>query len=436
MTKTATATVTKAKTATPPKGVVPITAKPITPFKSSTGIPAKTTPALPPAPKLKTAYVAAPEHPIPEAVDPLLVTILSWPRKHNSASEQGFKVWLNAELAKHGTVRNHAEGALSVTILPADGKASTTLFSCHIDTIDPLVPTAADPLAKKRLTYDPNFGLIGLDTNSVGDSLGADDGIGVWIMLSMVAAKVPGTYVFHRGEECGGVSAKAIAAREKDWLKQFDACVAFDRPRTNEVITHQGGRECASQKFALALCTHLNASGFDYKPSAAGVYTDNKEYRGVIAECVNLGVGYEGQHGRQETQDYAHAHALMLACLALAWDALPIDRDPAKPDPVPVYKGTNAKPMWKDSLWDDAYNDGWRDDAKDKKPAAKASIKLPTAEESRAALIDDARCMSLDDLRWTCTEEPDATLELVVALLRENSRLKADVATLEGMVGI
>ena len=164
-------------------------------------------------------------------------------------------MWLTNELTKHGTVQKHAEGALSVSIPYVDRTAaSTTLFCCHTDTVDPLVPLATDPLAKKELTYDPNFGLIALDPKSIGGSLGADDGIGVWIMLSMVAERIPGTYLFNRGEECGGISAKAIAAKEKAWLAQFEACIAFDRPRCNEVITHQGGAECASDKFAQALC--------------------------------------------------------------------------------------------------------------------------------------------------------------------------------------
>ena len=394
----------------------------------------------------KTAYVPEAQHDVPEKVDPLLVTILAWPRKHNSASEAAFQVWLKDTLTAHGTVTPHSEGALSITMptnLP--DQYSTTLFSCHTDTIDPLVPLASDPLAKKMLTYDPNFGLIGLDKASVGDSLGADDGIGVWIMLSMIAAKVPGTYLFNRGEECGGVSAKALAYKESKWLAMFEACIAFDRPRTNEVITHQGGKECASDKFAAALCKQLNDKGFQYAPSDRGVYTDNKEFRKEIAECVNLGVGYESQHGRQETQDYAHAYALKEACLVLDWDTLPIDRDPAKPDPVPAYKayadyGSYGKGKWGgydkpgSSLWDDDdLNDGWRADAKDLKPKATPAKAAPPVV---TATCDDFLGMSLEDIRWTCTEEPEITLEIVVALMRENARLKADVATLEAMVGV
>ena len=273
---------------------------------------------------------ATPFHPIPQVVDPLLLTILSWPRKHNSASELGFKNWLGAWLSTQGETTLHAEGALSVTVPGPLGTASTTLFSCHTDTIDPSIACPSDPLARKTLTYDSDFGLIALHKDSVGDSLGADDGAGVWLMLRMIEAGVAGTYLFHRGEECGGISAKAIAAEEENWLGQFQACIAFDRPRTDEVITHQGGLRCASHAFASSLCDQLNAHGFDYAPSSEGVYTDNKEYCSLIAECVNLGVGYEDQHGRSETQDYAHLDALRAACLAINWAGLLIEREPGR----------------------------------------------------------------------------------------------------------
>lgn len=389
-------------------------------------------------PPVAAPYQAAPEHPVPEHTDAKLVTILAWPRKHNSASEASFQVWLGDELAKHGTVMKHEEGALSVEIKRADSKNSTTLFSCHTDTIDPLVPDANDPLAKKKLTYDPNFGLIALDNLSVGSSLGADDGAGIWIMLGMLEAKVPGVYLFHRGEECGGVSAKAIAAKEAKWIATFEACVAFDRGHTGDVVTHQGGMECASPKFAGKLCTLLNDMGFDYAPSTGGTYTDNKEYRRIIAEVVNVSVGYESQHGRQETLDYAHLAALRVACIKLDWDALPIDRDPAKPDPQPVYKAPSYG-KWSAgvgaSLWDDKYAedyDDWKANSKDKPKAAK---RAPKAAEP-TDVIADARAMSSEDLLWVATEEPEVSHELIIALLRENARLRADVATLETMLGV
>jgi len=221
-------------------------------------------------------------HEVPENVDPLLVTILSWPRKHESVTELEFGQWLTVQLgafAKEdftltGGPQRHQLGSLSFTVLRPDKTRSTTLFSCHMDTVDSICMSGA----RKKLTYDRTFGLIQLDKDSLGMSLGADDGVGLWMMLRMIEAKVPGTYLFHRGEEVGGLSDKANATHEKMWLSQFEAAVAFDRPGDSEIITHQRCRtECASSKFRHALSAQLNLHEMDYQPSDRGMYTDEFE---------------------------------------------------------------------------------------------------------------------------------------------------------------
>lgn len=414
-------------------------------FKTTAKAPMTTpTPQAPP----KTAYIAEATHDAPEAVCPILATILSYPRKHNSASEAAFQQWLRVQLKAHGEVTERSEGSVSLTIAPKiAGQRSTTLFSCHTDTIDPLVPDAANPLARKKMTYDAGFGLIALDDTSVGGSLGADDGAGVWLMLQMMAHGVPGTYLFHRGEECGGISAKANAKDHAAWLKTFEVCVAFDRGHNGDVVTHQGGLRCASDKFAAKLCALLNANAMAYAPSTGGTYTDNKDYRHLIAEVVNVSVGYESQHGRGETLDYAHLAALKTAALAIDWDSLPVDRDPLTADPVPAYKPLGYSPggnkkwggfaaggsLWDKDPYERNYNDGWRDDAKDLK--AKPAVKSLPIQTARS-VIEEALGMSSEDLLWTATEEPETSHELIVALLRECSRLRADVATLEGLAGL
>lgn len=406
-------------------------------------------PSIPPA--AKTSPVG-PTHEVPSSVDPLLVQILSWPRRHDTHNEKLFTSWLSNELVKLGRApKVHSEGALSVSIPLADGKHSTSLFSCHVDTCDGgTVPLGA----RKRLAYDPNFGTIFLDKDSPGDCLGADDGVGVWLMLKMIEAKKPGTYLFHRGEECGGISAKAIAAKEKDWLSKFELAVAFDRPRTNEIITHQGGLECASDKFAKALSAALNEHGLDYAPSARGVYTDTKEYRRIIAECINVGVGYESQHGRAETQDYAHLTALLAAITAIDWDALPVDRDPSKAQVYAGYQGyyspgahTDFTKNWKDRQRELDDFDKRFDDAqafnKKTPPKKKAKGKsqdpqlslVPTVSEAED-LVQELQGMNIDDVRYVIENEPDNTLLIVMELLRQNARMQADINQLNILLGV
>lgn len=397
----------------------------------------------------KGALITGTQFETPTTVDPLLVTILSWPRPHNSPAERDFRLWLDKELPGAVVL---SEGCRYFEVFETGGKASTTLFSCHVDTVDAQQEGAliAGPDGKimhkvKDLTYDPNFGIIGLDPKSyVGTCLGADDGIGVWLMLKMIRAKVPGGYMFHTGEEVGCVGSKAVLAKNSDTLKKYEVAVAFDRPRDNEVITHQNGRtKCASDKFAHALSAQLNKHGFVYAPSDRGVFTDTYHYRTVIAECINLGVGYENQHSRGETQDYTHAAALLDALCAINWSALPVDRDPALPDPVRTFEGATGwrNSEWhKGSLWDDfgpKAGGAAPAKAKKKKGTGLSSVKSePLDYTPSLSLFEELSATSREDLVCWAMDDPDAVADAIVPLLLEIGRLRSDCAIMQRMSGI
>lgn len=421
---------------------------------------------------------------IPSSVDPLLVKILSWPRNHETVSEVQFCAFLQEHIrALNYPIRMHQVGSFSVTVprtTTSDGVTvegfSTTLFSCHVDTVD----TTFAPDVRKKLNYDDSFGLIGLEKDSLGTCLGADDGAGVWIMVKMIEAGVPGTYMFHRGEEKGGISAKANASEEAAFLERFECAVAFDRPRDNEVITHQGGVRCASEKFAVALAKAFNDNGpFEYKPSSSGVYTDTKEYRHIIPECVNLGVGYTSQHGRQEELDYGHLVAMLDACLKIKWDALPIDRDPKvvetsystgwggrayndfgdrsfgsfDDDDLNGWKKVNGVWQWvghEAPALGSAKRETSKTQTKGKttkgktKPQARdlkrdtAAVDAPHVSVSRAdraELVAAACSMQVDEIRDMVWNNYDEAVELIVALLRENASLNAEVDQLDALLG-
>lgn len=264
-----------------------------------------------------------------EHIDPLLAKILGTRRCHNSPGEQQFRQWLAGYLQKFpGTRRILNDNYVFVT----DDK-SDTLFSCHIDTVHSMQESHAT--SKQALNFDANFQLIGLDDKHA-TCLGADDGAGIYIMLKMIEAEVPGTFVFHVGEEKGGLGAKQLAANQEPWLRDnFSRAIAFDRPGDSEIIITQGGLQCASPEFAAALRIELAKHELDMKASIKGVYTDVKEYAHVIPECVNLGVGYYDQHTNGETLDYRHLKKLLAAAIAIKWDELKPVR---KPVPKPVFR--------------------------------------------------------------------------------------------------
>ena len=84
----------------------------------------------------------------------------------------------------------------------ADGKRAVTMFSSHTDTVHKQKATDTYKLSLQR-----NW----LKVAGEGGVLGADCGTGVWIMLNLIAAGVPGLYVFHRDEEIGGGGSSYIA---------------------------------------------------------------------------------------------------------------------------------------------------------------------------------------------------------------------------------
>lgn len=198
---------------------------------------------------------------------------------------------------------------------------SKVLFSCHVDTVH-------REEGKQKVMYDPAKTSY---YKKDGKPLGADDGAGCWLMLEMIDARVPGTYIFHRGEECGGIGSSWMAQYAAEWLKTFDYAVAFDRKATDSIITYQGSERCCSDAFADSLAAALNAVEplFMYSPDDTGVYTDTAEYTSLIPECTNVSCGYYKEHTQDESLDLSHLFALRDACCRIDWSALVVARDPS-----------------------------------------------------------------------------------------------------------
>lgn len=435
---------TLASTPVPERTTAPTPAPTQAPPPAATTAPAPTkAPTQAPLSFGKGTIIAEPLHEIPEKVDPLLVTILAWPREHESFPELQFCKWLREHIQSLGLSPVIVGGGnLMVTVprkatpagadpkaLPIPAGVSSTLFSCHVDTVEggysARTPAAdndtGEPVVtRKSLTYDPNFGLIALEKDSIGGSLGADDGAGVWLMLEMLKAGVPGTYVFHRGEERGGIGSSELVRKFPEMWQKFDCAIAFDRKGTSEVIHTQGGARCASMKFTDALCKALNDAGMAYSPSDRGAFTDTKNYRSLISECVNVACGYDANHGRNETLDYAHLVALRDACLKIKWDHLPIDRDPTYVEPY-TQRWDHGRP------WDGWQNSGASSGGTSgKKKKAKQAAPAPApAEPMELSLVDELSLNSLEDLEMWAEHEPAEVAAALARMVVEYRKLQA-----------
>jgi len=196
--------------------------------------------------------------------------------------------------------------------IPGDDE---TLFSCHTDTVH-------RTSGRHLVAYDANIELAYVEGK---EPLGADNTAGVWLLLEMIAARVPGHYLFHYGEEKGCLGSRELAVEEEAWLKTFKRAIAFDRRGTTSVITHQHGNRCCSALFGTTLAAALE---LDYQLDDTGLYTDTASYMKLIPECTNVSVGYDHEHGPMETLDLAHCKRLRDQVLKVNWTALPAARDP------------------------------------------------------------------------------------------------------------
>lgn len=256
-----------------------------------------------------------------------LKQILSYARGHNSDGEAMFiaDMLLTYEVQ---TFLSPAGEVLAYRheIAGADGTVPPVLFCSHIDTVHPV----SAPV-RQNVLYDEQCGMMYKDD---GMPLGADDGAGVWLMMEMIDAGVPGAYLFHRGEECGGIGSRGMAKYHADVLTKYQWAIQFDRRGTEDVITEMACGVTCHTKFAEALARKLNGAirpGLKYAPCNSGIFTDTANYRGLIPECTNVSVGYDDEHTGGETLDCWHLEQLrgaLVRAFTQGTGDLPVHRTP------------------------------------------------------------------------------------------------------------
>lgn len=237
-----------------------------------------------------------------------LIEILSWCRGAGTHSEETF---VRTHIATIPGIERDPYGNYHLQI----GDDPKVLWSCHTDTV-----------TRKEGRQNVKWiskGMLGLHNPKPGSCLGADDGGGVWLCMEMIAAEKPGYYIFHRDEEIGGLGSSFLKNNPEYIPETIQIAIAMDRNGTDSVITHQGWSRCCSQEFGEALARQL---GSNWRCDDTGIFTDTANYVGIIPECTNLSIGYEGNHGPRETLDVNHLIALRDALLKLDTDKLPVVR--------------------------------------------------------------------------------------------------------------
>ncbi len=242
-----------------------------------------------------------------------LVDMLATCRPHGSRTEHDF---IERFLLPYGC---DADGFGNLWLRIGD---APLLWSSHVDTCH-----RRDGL--QAIHWDATD-IVRLADGSPSNCLGADCTAGVWLMSEMIEAGVPGLYVFHRGEERGGLGSSYIAANESHRLDGMLSAVAFDRRGRNSVITHQRGERSCSDGFAASLATLLN---LEHSCDPTGLFTDTANYVDLIGECSNLSIGYANEHTANETLDVAYLLRLRDRVVAADFSALSFERQPGDLDP-------------------------------------------------------------------------------------------------------
>lgn len=195
---------------------------------------------------------------------------------------------------------------------------SKVIWSCHTDTVHREGGKQRVHVGARRMH---------LEAGQTSNCLGADDTVGIWLMREMILAGTPGHYVFHFGEERGGIGSSAVVRNNPELFEGARAVIALDRRGTRDIITHQSYGRCCSDAFARSLAKLLRPAA-RYRLSDRGIYTDSAEYVDIIEECTNISVGYQHEHTPFEYVDYWHALRLCNVLCAFDESRLVFERDP------------------------------------------------------------------------------------------------------------
>lgn len=270
-----------------------------------------------------------PDHGFPKltddqiTADPSLmrfIKMLTFMRPHGSNTEEQYiKTYITEPLDNRCADNIHLTkdsfGNRLVRVKYPDGSDPDILFSSHTDTVHH---------HEGKHVVMLGDGMVFTDT---ANCLGADDTTGNWLMLEMIEAKVPGLYIFHRGEEKGGLGSGHITRQgnAKEKFKGFKAAIAFDRKGFDSVITRQSCGRCCSDTFAKSLAAIM---GGKYQIDTGGTFTDTAKYVDLIGECTNLSVGYFNQHGPREWSDVSFLKGIRDVLIEADWSKLVFERKP------------------------------------------------------------------------------------------------------------
>lgn len=244
--------------------------------------------------------------------------MLTYRRAHDSLGEAQFIARYIAPVAAPVLASDGTIHAYTVRIGNARGA-----FCAHTDTVH----NRQNPEPRQAIAFDSAMNEYIVGDAAQRDCLGADNAAGCYVLLKMIAANVPGLYLFFRGEERGGIGSGYMSENCADFFAGLDYAIGFDRKGTSSIITEMMVGKTCSDAFAESLA---DALGMGHKPDNTGSFTDTANLAGIIPECTNVSCGYASEHGPHESLDVEYLDALADACIAFfsTGEPLVIEREP------------------------------------------------------------------------------------------------------------
>ena len=273
-------------------------------------------------------------------------TMLSYCRPHNSKTEAKF---ISRYIVPLGVAFDKKGNAYKQI-----GDKPSVLWSSHIDTVH-----NGGGIQKIEYYISKAKGELHFQAAAIPKTncLGADDTAGIWLMMEMIRANIPGLYIFHRGEEVGRIGSKWIAEHNPVALAGIKFAIAFDRKAEKSIITYQSGSRCCSDEFAKSLADQL---GMGHECDTGGSYTDTASYVDLIAECTNVSAGYINAHCHDEKSNVDYLFRLRDALLKIDLSKLVEKRKPG--ENTKLYQNYTYSGGNKDKSYDhhDEYYWNWR----------------------------------------------------------------------------
>ena len=240
--------------------------------------------------------------------EPILWTLLRTKRPDKGIGIEQCMGIIESLAESYNPVKMFRDSSNNLWVDLRKGYENTTMFMGHMDTVE-----------SKAGSIDIIIDARGIVSTGGKDVLGADDGAGIALLVSLMEF-VPALYLFTQNEEHGGSGGSYAASKPMaDMVKDIDRIISFDRKGTADICGEQVAGTLASRTFVKALSDQLNM-GHSW---ARGSYTDNSEFQGLVNEIVNVSIGYEFNHCSRETFDYDYFVRLREACLLVDWDNLP-----------------------------------------------------------------------------------------------------------------